>query len=93
MSSKYIGNTREYFVEKIIELAQAEQKQAEQKQLKQKQLKQAQAQQAQAQQAQVEKDEEHAKMLAEFENSVEKAKKEKLILDEAEYKLKYKLKY
>ena len=98
-------NTREYFVEKMIEQerfykefiieldakrAQAEQAQSQAEQA-QAQAEQAQAEQAQAEQKQLNQEqkqaEEHAKMLAEFENSVETAKKEKAILDEAEYKM------
>ena len=94
-------NTREYFVEKMIEEERyyeeymielkakwAKAEQAKQEQAKQEQAKQEQAKQEQTKQEQAKQDEEHAKMLAEFENNVEKAKKEQLILDEAEYKLK-----
>ena len=78
-------NTREYFVEKVVEeerfykefMIELDTKRA-----------QAQAEKEQAEQKQAQKQaEEHANMLAEFENSVETAKKEKAILDEAEYKM------
>jgi hypothetical protein len=94
-------NTREYFMvmEKMDEeenqyqeqkQAQADQMQAEQKQAEQQQ-KQAQAEQKQkqAQAEQKQADQKYAKNLAEFEIMVEKAKKERAILYEAEYKLKY----